>query len=279
MLGSVQLDQKGFPEPFSLHAELDSGSQCMAITHSDFNASFPDNVLLQPSQTLHNFDGSLIMCVQGYFCSEAHFANRSCSVNVYVLYDSCAPVIGRDLMIRLSMQLDCEAGQVQHTQGGCSMGVAPSYPTSLSTPDFSSPASTQSECTTQVPLVVSGFVVQHPDLISIEIGTFPEFQLQIKLSPDAIPVVVKAQPIPYAIQEKVANAVRLLDSQGIWEKADKGEWAHPMVTPAKPDGMVRIMMDLSWLSKFVIPTRFPLPTLMKIFQKVRGSAFLSTLDL
>ncbi len=73
--------------------------------------------------------------------------------------------------------------------------------------------------------------------------------------------------------------VRLLDSQGIWEKADKGDWAHPMVTPAKPDGAVRVMTDLSHLNKFVIPTRFLLPTLSEVFQKVQGSAFLSTLYL
>ncbi len=48
-------------------------------------------------------------------------------------------------------------------------------------------------------------------------------------------VAVKTPLVP--IQEKVADAVRLIDSQGIWEKADKGDWAHPMVTPAKPDGL------------------------------------------
>ncbi len=77
------------------------------------------------------------------------------------------------------------------------------------------------------------------------------------------------------------TTVKLLDEQGIWESADKGDWAHPMVTPAKPDGTVCIMMDLSYLmiNKFVIPTHSLLPILNEIFQKVRGSAFLSMLDL
>ncbi len=62
--------------------------------------------------------------------------------------------------------------------------------------------------------------------------------------------------------------MKLLDEQGIWERANKGDWAHPMVTPAKPDGTVHVMTDLSHLNKFIIPTHFLLPTLNEIFQKV-----------
>ncbi len=116
-------------------------------------------------------------------------------------------------------------------------------------------------------------------LVSKEIGTFPGFEHHIKLSPEAVPVAVKTRPIAYAIAHKVADAVRLLDQQGIWEMSDKGDWAHRMVTPAKLDGTVCITMDLSQLNMFVIPTRYPFPILPEIFQQVRGSAYLSTLDL
>ncbi len=47
----------------------------------------------------------------------------------------------------------------------------------------------------------------------------------------------------------MADAVHVLDSQGIWEKADKGDWAHHMLTPAKPDGTMRVTTDLSRLNK------------------------------
>ncbi len=77
----------------------------------------------------------------------------------------------------------------------------------------------------------------------------------------------------------MADAIHLLDQQGIWEPTDKGDWAHPVVTPAKSDGMVCITTDLSHLNKFVIPTWFDVPTLAEIFQMVWGSKFFSTLDL
>ncbi|MCP4539682.1 MAG: hypothetical protein GY832_21300, partial [Chloroflexi bacterium] len=132
-----------------------------------------------------------------------------------------------------------------------------------------------SEVPEQVQMVIS----QLPNLTSEEIGTFPDGQHRIQLTADAIPVAVKTRPIPYAIREKVADAVRLLDKQGIWEPATKGDWAHLLVTPAKSDGMVRITTDLSRLNKYIVPTRFDVPTPAEIFQMVRGPQFFSTLDL
>ncbi len=51
------------------------------------------------------------------------------------------------------------------------------------------------------------------------------------------------------------------------------------MTPAKPDGTVRVTMDMSHLNKYVIPMHFDVPTPAKIFQMVHGSGFFSTLDL
>ncbi len=96
-----------------------------------------------------------------------------------------------------------------------------------------------------IPKEVATVVEKLPELTSNNIGTFPDFNHCIQLSPNAVPFVAKTRLIPYAIQDKVKDAVRLLDEQGIWELADKGDWAHPLVTPHKPDGTVRITTDLS----------------------------------
>ncbi len=96
--------------------ELDSGSQCTAIAHADFNKSFPDDQLQQPMQALHNFDGILVTCIQGYFRSQACFADQTCSVQVYVLDDTCALVIGHNLIIGQGMQVNCGMKQVHWTQ-------------------------------------------------------------------------------------------------------------------------------------------------------------------
>ncbi len=48
-----------------------------------------------------------------------------------------------------------------------------------------------SSTTCPVPAIVSDFVAHNPDLVSKDIGTFPGFEHQIKLSSEAMPVVVK----------------------------------------------------------------------------------------
>ncbi len=75
----------------------------------------------------------------------------------------------------------------------------------------------------EVPELVQTIISQLPNLTSKEIGTFPDGQHQIQLTANAIPIAVKTRPIPYAIREKVADTDRLLDQQGIWELADKGD--------------------------------------------------------
>ncbi len=123
ILGTVQFDRVVLSMPFSLHVELDSGSQCTAITHSMFNHSFPHNTFQQPTQTLHNFDGSLSSRVSRAFLSHkpalptGHVWQRSMS------WTTCEQVIGRDLMISLNMQLDCVAKQVCHAKDDSQVAV------------------------------------------------------------------------------------------------------------------------------------------------------------
>ncbi len=87
----------------------------------------------------------------------------------------------------------------------------------------------------EVPEPVQAIISQLLNLTSKEIGTFLDGQHRIQLTADTIPIAVKTRPIPYATHEKVGDAVCLLDKQGIWEPTDKGDWAHPLMTPAKSD--------------------------------------------
>ncbi len=73
-----------------------------------------------------------------------------------------------------------------------------------------------------VPPLVSSFLAHNPELTSKAIGTFPGFQHHIKLAPDAVPVAVKTQLVPYAIEGKVADTVRLLDEQGFGRRQTRG---------------------------------------------------------
>ncbi len=269
----------------------------MVVTHSIFDMDFPNNVMHDLRCSILNFDGSKINSMEGYYRTMAFFNGQQCSASIYVADDSCELVIGWDLLTRLGMTVEFGSQTVRRTEpesspraqqseqigpnsqphSNSSMSSNLSEGTSFCSPQVSSLS--LNSLVQEVPEPVRTVINQLPNLTSKEIGTFPDGQHWIQLSADAIPVAVKTRPIPYAIREKVADAIHLLDKQGIWEPADKGDWVHPLMMPAKSDGMVRIMTDLSRLNKFIIPMRFDVPMPVEIFQMVRGSKFFSTLDL
>ncbi len=46
--GTVEMDQISFQAPYFFHVELDSGSQCTAVTMTIFNMAFLNDILRQP---------------------------------------------------------------------------------------------------------------------------------------------------------------------------------------------------------------------------------------
>ncbi len=122
-----------------------------------------------------------------------------------------------------------DSKEVVQTEGSCGTEAGQMLEAYLVSKGYEAP-----DCA--VPLDVNDSVASNPALVSKDISALPEFQHQIKLAPDAVSVAVKTHQVPYAIKEKVAAAVRPLGEQGIWEKADKGDWVHPLITAAKRMG-------------------------------------------
>ncbi len=134
--------------------------------------------------------------MQGYFVTKVHFEGCTCPARVYILDNTCAPVIGQDLMTRLSMHLDCGTGQVHHTKedkGSEEVELGSRGLSDAKTAIASSTAG-HGDCSSvelwqrpfkTLPPVISNFIKHHPDLVSEGIGMFPGFEHCIKLAPEA----------------------------------------------------------------------------------------------
>ncbi len=85
-----------------------------------------------------------------------------------------------------------------------------------------------------------------------KLGVFPDFQHQIELKPDMVPIACRPCPIPLALREGVENTVCELDRNGIWKPVEKSEWVLHLVTLAKPNGELCITTDFMPLNKSVI---------------------------
>ena len=82
----------------------------------------------------------------------------------------------------------------------------------------------------------------------------------IELLPDAVPYAVPgARPIPFAQREQVKNMLDDMMAQGIIAPiSTPTDWIHPLVVVGKPNGKIRICVDLTKLNQFVKRPLHPL---------------------
>ncbi len=104
--GTIVLDHRNFRSKFTLKADVDSGSHCTVVTQSIFDSAFPGSVLQDLQCPILNFDGTEIDSIEGFFDTKAHFNGQQCPASIYVVDDSCEPVIGRNLLTRLGITID-----------------------------------------------------------------------------------------------------------------------------------------------------------------------------
>ncbi len=228
-------------------AEIDSGSDTTVITASQHHDLFNACPLQPPKAHIHNFDGTKIGGILGTFDCLARFQQRTSPCTVYVMPDSCQPVIGKDLIHGLQLSLDGASMKVRHT--------------ATTTTDY------------------TALLRQFPGLLSEKMGVFPGHEHTITLSPDARPVAQKLRPIPLSRRDAVEREIERMIKADIWEPVEKSDWAHHLVSVPKPNGETRITTDLSPLNLYVTPNRFPLPTINELFLELKGAQCFTKLDL
>ena len=113
-----------------------------------------------------------------------------------------------------------------------------------------------------------------------DIGLMNCEPVKIELSDNAEPYCVNtARKVPFPLLPKVKEELDRMLKEGIIEEVtEPTDWCAPMVPVVKPNGKVRICVDLRKLNEAVKRERYILPTLEDIAPKLAGAKVFSKLD-
>lgn len=108
-------------------------------------------------------------------------------------------------------------------------------------------------------------------------GTLPVMigqPMKIELKDDAVPFAVNGpRPIPYAMRVDVKEMLDDAEKNGIITPVtEPTEWVHPFVPVMKPNGGVRLCVDLTKLNKNVKRPYYPLRTTRDAVSSIPGQA-------
>ena len=130
------------------------------------------------------------------------------------------------------------------------------------------------------PLSASSFqVVQDHSSLFDGLGQLGE-PYEIKLLPDSKPhALYTPRRVPLPLREKVKEELNRMESIGVISKVNEpSAWCAGMVAVPKPNGSVRICVDLRPLNLCVMRDTFPLPTVDDVLAQLSGATIFSKLD-
>ena len=101
----------------------------------------------------------------------------------------------------------------------------------------------------------------------------------IKLKPNAVPVVHPPRKVPVAIRDKLKDELdRMENDQIICKVTEPTEWVNSLVTVQKPNGSLRLCLDPKDLNEAIMRPHYPSKTLDDILPDLTGATVFSKFD-
>ena len=130
-----------------------------------------------------------------------------------------------------------------------------------------------------MPESTKAIVNEHSSIFS---GTelLKNFQLKLHIDPSIPPVQELIRRIPYHTKQKVSDEINRLLSLDIFGKVEgPTTWLNPVVAAPKPNGKIRICLDMPQANRAVIRERHIIPKIEDIFTELHGATIFSKIDL
>lgn len=112
------------------------------------------------------------------------------------------------------------------------------------------------------------------------LGKLKEFQLKLHINEHVKPVAQQARRIPFGLRAKVEEELNhLLEADVIEPAHGPTPWTSPVVVVPKPNGDVRLCVDMRRVNEAIIRERHPIPTVDEVVAELSHSKHFSKLDL
>ena len=106
------------------------------------------------------------------------------------------------------------------------------------------------------------------------------FKLKLHVDESVTPVAQAMRRIPFSRKQKVVDKLEELEELDVIEKVNgPTSWINPLVSVEKPNGDVRICLDMRQANRAILREKHPLPTIEETLQEISGAKVFSKLDL
>ena len=101
------------------------------------------------------------------------------------------------------------------------------------------------------------------------------------MNKDVKPVAQPVRRLLFGLRDKVDRKLDELLKEDIIEEVPSGptEWVSPLVVVPKPDGDIRVCVDMRRANEAIERETHPIPTIEEILHDLNGSTVFSKLDL
>ena len=112
------------------------------------------------------------------------------------------------------------------------------------------------------------------------LGKLKEYQLKFHIDESVQPVIQPLRRVPFSRREKVTAKLKELEKLGVIEKVNTPtSWVNPLVVVEKPNGDVRICVDMRRANEAIVRERHPVPTVEETLQEISDARVFAKLDL
>lgn len=223
-------------------AELDTGSAVSCISDDFYQENFRNLYQLHPAvKKLISYNGTGIQH-KGKCTVKVDYANKSNSIDFYVIKGGALPLLGRDFIN--NFQISIEINKIQLDDK------------------------------------IERIIKEFPNVFSQEIGTFKLGKGKLYLKDGVKPIYFTPRPLPFAIKEKVEKEIKKLVELKVLEPVKFSDWGTPIVPVLKKNGEVRLCGDYKvTLNQNLKMERYVLPRIEDLFEKLSGGVIFSKIDL